>query len=238
MPDLPIHSGADIHLADAFGLAGCPLCREGDRTEAAYVEAVLAESVNDVQFRRGLDEARGFCGRHAPGLLEADRRRSGSLGAAILLRATLSVRLVELEAAHEAGGRTRSRRLEAAARPPDCPICVQVARTEAGLVESLVRLTEEAPWAEVAAAAPFCLEHLLMLGRHRPASSTWPSIEACQLDRWRRLRDELDGYAHASSHDRRHLVTDRQRASVDEAADLLAHPTTHQGSSRRPGSRH
>lgn len=223
-PNLPVHSGADIHLADAFGLPGCPLCRERRRTETAFMEAILAESVNDVAFRQGLDDARGFCAAHSRAILDADRRRAGTLGAAILLRATLAVRLGELEAAHASGGRTRSKRIEAAIRPPACPVCARVASTQAGLVDSLVRLTREAPWAEAAAEAPFCLDHLLALIAYRPAAPDWSSIEARQLDRLRRLRDELGDYAHRSSHDRRHTLTDAQRASVDAAADLLGGP--------------
>jgi hypothetical protein len=218
---LRVRSGADIHLADAFDEPGCPVCRERDRTEAAYLESILAESVNDVAFRQGLDIARGFCPAHARGLLDADRRRAGSLGAAILLRATLAVRLRELEAATSAGGRSRSKRLDEARRLPACPACERVARTEAGIVDSLARLVDDPAWADAAAAAPVCLEHLLALASHRPTSAAWPAIEARQLERLRALRDELDAFAHASSHDRRHLLTDAHRASVDHAADLL-----------------
>ena len=87
MTRLPVRTSADVHLADAFGEPGCPLCRERDRAEAAWLESILAESVNDVPFRQALDAGRGFCGRHAAAVLDADRRRAGSLGAAILLRA-------------------------------------------------------------------------------------------------------------------------------------------------------
>ena len=44
----------EAHLADAFGKPGCPLCRERRRTEAAYLESILAESVNDIPFRQAL----------------------------------------------------------------------------------------------------------------------------------------------------------------------------------------
>ncbi len=221
---LPVHSGAEIHLADAFAASGCPLCRERDRTEDAYLESVLAESVNDVGFRQSLDSARGFCARHTRAMLEADRRRSGSLGAAILLRAMLAVRITELEAAHGAAGRTRSKRVQAAVRLPACPLCARVTRADEVLIDSLVALVEEAAWAQAASAAPFCLEHLLALIAQRPAASAWTTIESRQLDRMRGLRDQLGSYAHASSHDRRHTLTDAQRGSVDAAADLLAGP--------------
>jgi hypothetical protein len=223
-PGLPVRSGADIHLADAFALPGCPLCRERERTAAAFVEAILAESVNDVGFRLALDAARGFCGPHARVILDADRRRAGSLGAAILLRATLRIRLAELEAAHGHRGRTRAKRMEAVARAPACPVCARIATTDRTLVDSVIRLVSDSAWSAAAGSAPFCLEHLVALAVQGSNAPAWPAIEAAQLARLRDLDEALAGYAHASSQDRRHLLTDAQRASVDAAADVLAGP--------------
>ncbi len=221
MTRLPVRTGADMHLADAFGRPGCPLCRERARTEAGYLESILAETVNDVGFRGDLDAARGFCPAHSRAILAADRRRAGSLGAAILLRASLTARLRDLEAVHAADRRARARRSAEARQPVDCPVCRRCARSDAAAVGGLVNLAEDAAWAEAVAAAPFCLDHLARLMDHSPVPSWWAAIEARQLVRLRELRDRLEGYAHASAHDRRHLQTDDQRASVDEVADLL-----------------
>jgi hypothetical protein len=219
---LPVRTGADVHLADAFLEPGCPLCRERARTEAAYLESILAESVNDIPFRQALDAARGFCGRHAAAILDADRRRAGSLGAAILLRATLTPRVRELQTAAATRGRARSGRVRDAARPPACPACERTARAEAGRAASLVALTADARWAEAVGAAPLCLEHLLALMGVASAPPGWPGVEARQLERLTDLVARLDGYAHTSSHDRRHRQTAPQRASPDEAAAVLA----------------
>jgi hypothetical protein len=219
---LPVRTGADVHLADAFGQSGCPLCRERARTEAAYLESILSESVNDIPFRQALDAGRGFCGRHAAAILDADRRRAGSLGAAILLRATLAPRLRELEAASSSSGRGRARRVQDASRPPACPACERVAGAEAGVAESTVRHTADPAWAEAVAAAPMCLDHLLTLLAVRSAPTAWADVEARQLARLVDLRDRLDGFAHTSSHDRRQRQTEAQRASPDEAAAVLA----------------
>ena len=221
MSTLPVRTGADAHLASSFDLPGCPLCRERSRTEAAYLESILAESVLDVGFRRLLDEARGFCGAHSRSILGSDRRATGSLGASILLRASLVARLRDLEAVHGSGGRTRGRRVSEAARPPACPACARVASADAILAAGLVAMTEDARWAEASAAAPFCLDHLVLLVGVRPAPAWWLPVEARQLDRLRRLRDRLDAFAHASAHDRSHLQTDDARASVQEASDVL-----------------
>ena len=233
-PRLPARTGADVHLADAFEHAGCPLCRERDRLEAAYLEAVLAESVNDVPFREALDAARGFCAPHSRAILDADRRRAGSLGAAILLRATLVVRLRELEALHAASGWSRGRRAGDASRPPACLACRRVAEADGVLVESLVRHVAQPAWAEAAATAPFCLEHLVALVDRRSPPAAWLPVEDRQLQRLRALEARLDRFAHASAHDRRHLQTPDQVASVDEAADVLGGPARGPGSARSP----
>jgi Family of unknown function (DUF6062) len=222
MTRLRVRSGADIHLADAFDAPGCPLCRERWRTEAAYLESILSESVNDIAYRQALDAARGFCGRHARAFLDADRARAGSLGAAILLRATLVARLRDVEAAANARGWSRARKVADARRPPACPACERVVLADMRSVETVVRLAEDPAWAEAAGGAPFCLDHLLALMDVRPVPAWWPAIEARHVGRLRILRDRLERFAHASAHDRRQLQTDDQRASVDEAADLLA----------------
>jgi hypothetical protein len=96
-----------------------------------------------------------------------------------------------------------------------------VAESDAGVVDGLVRLAEDAPWAEAIGSAPFCLDHLVALVDRRSVPAWWPPIEERQLERLRALRDRLERFAHASAHDRRHLQTPDQVASVDEAADLL-----------------
>ena len=146
---------------------------------------------------------------------------SGSLGAAILLRASLLTRLRDLEAAHRARGRGRANRIADAARAPACPACARLARNEAGLLDGLAAQVLDPAWAKAVEAAPFCLDHLLGLLARRPATGAWGEIEDRQLDRLRAMQDLLERFAHASSQDRAHLQTDEQRASVDAAADLL-----------------
>jgi hypothetical protein len=222
VPDLPVHSGADARLADAFAQPDCPLCRVRADRERGYVESILAEFVNDVPFRAGLERARGFCATHVHALVEADRRGSGGLlGPAILFHAVLRVRLAEVASAHAAKGRWKSKRVTEAQTPPRCQICAEVRRGDLVAAAGLAQLTADPAWAEAAASAAFCLDHLLGLMAEGPATASWTAIEARQIARLRDLDEALESFAHRSSHDRRHSITDAQRASVSAAASAL-----------------
>jgi hypothetical protein len=220
MSQLPVRDLADAPIADAFAQPGCPLCRRVAVAEARFVDTMLYESVNDVAFRSELDGRRGFCARHTHGLLAENRRRTGSLSSAILLGAVLRVRRREVAAALQASGRGRARRVADAARRADCPICAQGRIALASAVESLQRLAGDATWSDAISRAAFCLEHLVGLGG---ASGTagWEAILGRQVERLVALQERLDAFAHHSSEDRRHLLTDAERAAVDEAAAAL-----------------
>ena len=222
MPDLPVHSGADARLADAFAKPGCPLCRARSDRERTYMASILAEFVNDVPFRGQLDRARGFCERHVHALVEADQRGSGGLlGPAILFHAVLRIRLREATDAHRTKGRSRSRRTAEARTPAQCPICAEIRRADSVTVAGLVHLAADPAWAQAAAAADLCLDHLLAVMGEAPSNDAWSQVEAQQLARLRQLEETLESFVQRSSHDRRHLITDEERASLAAAAIAL-----------------
>jgi hypothetical protein len=155
-------------------------------------------------------------------MLAVDRRTAGGmLGPAILLDAMLRVRLAELQAAVGAPRPIRSRRLRDAARPAACPVCREVASTIDALLRHLVRQTDDPTWAEAVAGADLCLEHLvaMMATPDRPAG--WAEVERRQFRRLAELRRLLIAHADHAAHDRRHLATAEERASVDDAARLF-----------------
>lgn len=222
MPDLPVHSGADARLADAFSKPGCPLCRLRADRERTYMASILSEFVNDVPFRAQLDRARGFCEAHVHGLVDADRRGSGGLlGPAILFHAVLRLRLREAAEAHRTKGRSRSKRIAEARTPARCPICVETRRADVVTVAGLVNLAADPAWAQAAASADVCLDHLLAMMSEPPSTAGWAQVEAQQLARLRQLNEALESFVHRSSHDRRHLITDEERASLAAAARVL-----------------
>lgn len=228
-PPLPVRDLVDMRLADLLARPGCPACRGRSAAEERFLDAWLYERVNDVRTRQELDVSRGLCEPHIHALLAADRERAGgALGTAILYDAMLRVRLHELTVAHAARGRGRGKRLADAAAPPGCLVCREAATGERTVLEGLIGHLADAAWAEATASAPLCLPHLRDLMVAGSGDARWAPIEARQLARLHDLQRRLQGFAHHASHDRRHLRTPEEEASVDEAAALL-------GRDRRPG---
>ena len=221
---LPIDGLGDISLADLLGQSGCPLCRLRRDSTDRYLRALLWEGVNDVGLRERLTAGRGFCRKHAQEVLATDRAQSGgSLGSAILLGSAVRARLVELR--RLPASRTRRARdvVRAASQAPDCPICGHVAAAERMTVDRLlVRLADPA-WREAMASADLCLDDLLRMWTTaiHDRSEHWPQVAAAQLGRIEQLVTRLDSFAHHSSHDRRHLLTESERGAGDEAAAFL-----------------
>jgi hypothetical protein len=86
----------------------------------------------------------------------------------------------------------------------------------------LARLADPA-WREAMASADLCLDDLLRMWTTAidDRNEHWPEMAAAQLARIEQLVRRLDSFAHHSSHDRRHLLTDSERGAGDEAAAFL-----------------
>jgi hypothetical protein len=224
-PRLPARSIGDEALAAALAPGGCPLCRVRLRSAERFLGAVLYESVNDRGFRAEFEDRRGFCRLHARQALSVSRTASGSsLGAAILFGATIAQRAVELEAVVAARGRGGARRmLDAANRQADCPVCERVATTSGHSVDRLLALSDDPAWHEALKVAELCSDDLVRLWRAADARkvAAWAPVAQAQLARVAALARRLGSFAHHSSHDRRHLMTDDERGAADDAARFL-----------------
>jgi hypothetical protein len=221
-PALPARSLADVKLAQLLEGAGCPLCRQAERSAAAYIHAFLYESVAETRFRAELDRSRGFCRAHSHQVLAANRAGSGgTLGASILFAAILTIRGRELEVITGSRGRDRHKRAAEASRPPACPVCGTVDTVVATAIDGFHAQAAVDVWRDALVRAPFCLDHLVALIAHRPASEAWDGIERAQAARVGDIRDRLARFAKHSSHDRRHHLTEEERRAADDAAALL-----------------
>jgi hypothetical protein len=211
----------DVRLLDAIERGGCAICAVRARSERATLDAIIAERVLDLGFRAGLEREHAFCRRHAAELIEADRRASGILGSSILYGAMLERRLADLRDAVRRRGRGRRSRLDAARRRPPCLVCQQGATAVETALGRLAERAADPAWASLAARIPFCLDDLgALIAAAGDAPAFRPVLEA-QLTRLEDIHSRLEGYAHNSAQDRRHLVTDGERAAAQEAAELL-----------------
>ena len=177
----------------------------------------------DIGFREGLEREHGFCRRHSAELLEANRQASGSLGSSILFGAIIERRLAALRAALGARGRGRRQRLADAGRRPPCIACgqgasgVEIALGPAGRAQRGPGLGRGHARDPVLPRRPHRLAGRGRGQRHVRADRR--RITSTRLDD---LRRRLDGFVDHSAQDRRHLLTDEERAAADEAARLLA----------------
>jgi hypothetical protein len=212
----------DSRLAELLASDSCPVCAYRNRSAQRYIAAILSEMVNDRGFRRDLDAARGFCSEHTHAVIVATRRESGgTVAAAILFGAIAAVHARELTRAFGDRGRWRQKRVDETRRAPSCPVCIESSTAEHHAVARLAERLQRPDWADAVAAAPLCLDHLAMLGGTVDADA-WRPVGERQLARIDDLVARLRSFAHHSSHDRRHLITDEERRSADEAASLLA----------------
>jgi hypothetical protein len=224
---LPVRSIGDVRLAAILESLGCPLCSVREDAARRYVDTVLAESVNDVGFRARLAAGRGFCRPHTRQVLEANRASGGgTLGTAILVASTLRVRLGEL-ASLPPTRRARDRRARMsvanAARPPDCPVCEQMGIDDSIAIDALIDGLDDPAWRSALAGAEICLDDLLALWARalERGVAGWAPVATAQLERLGELADRLEGFAHHSSFDRRHLMTDAERAASDDGVRFL-----------------
>ncbi|MEX2184680.1 MAG: DUF6062 family protein [Chloroflexota bacterium] len=211
----------DVRLLDAMDAGGCVLCVVRKRAERGMLETIISERVLDIGFREGLERDHAFCRRHVPGLLEADRRSSGILGASILYGAIVARRLAALREAVAVRGRRRRARLDAARARPPCLACEQGALAAETAADRLAQRCADPGWAAAIGAIPLCLDDLGAFMAATGDAASGAQVVARQLDRVGALRDRLEGFAHHSAADRRHLLTAEERAAADEAARLL-----------------
>ena len=218
---LPSRDLVDVRLAAAIKLGGCAVCAVRTRSERATLDAIIAERVLDIGFREGLERDHAFCRRHALGLLEADRRGSGILGSSILFGAIVERRAAALRTALSARGRSRRQRLATARRRPPCLACDQGTSAVEIALARLVERSMDPAWAAMLLEIPFCLDDLGALLAAAGDEAAFAPIAEHHLARLEDVRVRLEGYAHHSAHDRRHLLTDDERAAAHEAARLL-----------------
>ncbi len=220
--ELPARDIVDVRLSAAIAEGGCPICVVRARSERSMMDSIIAQHVLDIGFRGELERSQALCRRHTRELILADRRGpGGTLGSSILYGAMIERRLEVIRGAVGSRGRTLRVRLRLARRRPPCMACAQgKSAVETALARSTER-SRDGAWAAALATAAFCLDDFLELWSVAGDDAAFRPIAERQVGRIQDLRHRLDGFVDHSSHDRRHLMTDREVRATDEAADLL-----------------
>jgi hypothetical protein len=214
----------DERLVRALTGSACPICAFADEATGRWLEAVLYEQVNDVEFRRRFVAGGGFCRRHTARAHHVDRDRSGgALGIAILLQAALRPRFRALDAA--AGSRRFDRRaLEPLADATECMACAAEASAEADAIGGVIEnaLADE-HWRDAAVGGRYCLSHLgsVVARANEAAPALATAVMAGQSARLREVDEQLAAFQHHHGHDRRAPISDDERAALADARVAL-----------------
>jgi hypothetical protein len=212
----------DARLLAAMTGDGCPVCGVRARSERATMDAIINERVLDIGFRAELERTQGFCRRHVAELVPTDRRETGGiLGSSLLLSAVIDRRLGGLVGAVGSGGRTVRARVREARRRPPCIACSQGATAAETALARLAERAGDTAWAAALGETPFCLDDFLALWAAAGSERGFEPIARRQLARFEDLRRRLEGFAHHSSYDRGHLMTEEERTAADEATKAL-----------------
>ena len=214
----------DEALTAALTGPGCPMCAHVAKIAPQYLESLLYQHTTDRAYRDRFLKGGGFCGRHVRAAVVADTAGNGDgVGGGIFLRSQLGARRRALE---RAGGFRASRRIREATRVAwDCPVCENELTLAASAARRLVDLAgTDDVWRDWVTTAPWCLAHLgdVLAAAAEAGRGALDDLRDRQLEGMGDIEARLDALAHDSSQGRRNRVTLEVRASVGEAADILA----------------
>ena len=214
----------DDALVEALTGPGCPMCTHVAKVAPQYLDSLLYQHTTDRAYRDRFLAGGGFCGRHVRAAVVADTAGNGDgVGGGIFLRSQLAARRRALEGA---GGFRASKRIREATRAAwDCPVCENELTLAAAAAKRLVDLTRtDETWREWVTTAPWCLAHLgdVLAAAADSGRGTLTELRDRQLAQMAEIEGRLEALAHDSAHGRRDAVTPEIRASVKEAADILA----------------
>lgn len=214
----------DDGLAEALTGPGCPMCTHVAKVAPQYLDSLLYQHTTDRAYRDRFLAGGGFCGRHVRAAVVADTAGNGDgVGGSIFLRSQLAARRRALEGAD--GFRAAKRIRDATRTAWDCPVCENELTLAAAAARRLVALARsDDTWREWVTTAPWCLAHLgdVLAAAAQSGRGTLVDLRDRQLGQMGQVEDRLEALAHDSAHGRRDAVTPEVRASVKEAADILA----------------
>lgn len=214
----------DEALGKALTGTGCPMCAHVVTIAPQYLDSLLYQHTTDRAYRDRFLDGGGFCGRHVRAAVVADTAGNGDgVGGGIFLRSQLAARR---RALGEATGFRAAKRIREATRPAwGCPVCEnELALAGAAASRLLDLAADDSVWRDWLISARWCLTHLgdVLAAATTGGSSVLAELRERQLEVMNDLEARLEALAHDSSHGRRDRLTPDVRASVAEAAAVLA----------------
>lgn len=188
-------------LGEALNHQGCPVCRLTTRAIDRYLDGLIYERVNDPGLRSRIRLSRGFCQRHAWGLV----RHGAALGVAIMMRDVLHTLQKGLDRprprALSWAGRWMSRLLRGG-RPklcddlaPEalCPACAHEQEVETRLIMTFIENLEgkDGLLDAYRGSSGFCAPHLMQALSTTKERHAIELIVEAQKVIWCRLEGQL-----------------------------------------------
>lgn len=223
-----------FRLVETCRLPGCPVCRCVADESRSYLDALLYEQVTDLDTRRAIRAAWGFCNWHTWMLPEI----AGALfGAAIIYEdlVTLVLQQTERLGAERPGPGRRSwfgariaRRgrdaiLRLYRRRAICPACTHAAETEKRYLETMVRFVDDGDLqAAYARSDGLCLPHLLEAVDGSGASPAARTLVERTRWHWARLGRDIASFVGKHDYRNREPYTEAEAASYARAFEVLA----------------
>jgi hypothetical protein len=167
---------AAFEVREALADEGCAVCHLTRRSVSRLLKSLAYEQVNDIQLRKALREAGGFCNTHAHQWL---REAHNVLGTALIYRDVLNAALRELDAPRP--GRLRNL-LGSGTPSAACPACAAQADAERRYTEVLLAVVAAEP-ALLEQSDALCRRHTLFAVRSGSAAGAALAQRATQVIR-------------------------------------------------------
>lgn len=238
-----------LHLRQALGQPGCPICRVRRESEAHYIFYLLYENVNDLSTRAHLIASQGLCPAHTWQMLRREESGFGDALGNSIIHADLCRRVAEgLEHYLKHSGdyaspdapnwrnrvrgllgraSTNGRQMERLTPREACRVC----EIGQGLAQSNLKwLVEGCTDADAVfreayeASGGLCLAHLRQAPNHSEPSlaSGVCFIAAASARKLATLARDLEEYGRKHGWDNRHeKLTEAEAASVERAASFF-----------------
>ena len=216
-------------IIDACAERGCPLCRCLLAESRRYLQALLHEGVTDVETRRRLRLAWGFCNWHTWMLADI----AGSAFGAAIIYDDLITRLLRRTGDPGHGARPtgwlgslrgRRRRITLAdlwKRRTPCSACVDAAATETRHLDTLLAFVDdEALRAAYALSDGLCAPHLVQAVER--GSESADALVTRTRQAWARIGRDLGAFVGKHDHRHRQPFTEAEAAACARALEMLA----------------